>query len=132
MKGVTNHIYYTGGSKTVCVSHCLAALGIHPSSYNYTSSKNDRLAYKNVLRRFGYSVASRASELKVKKYGRTSYSALRGTLRKSSYGANDRFLVVVFQRHRSHLILLNGNGEVIMDTAPKMRWNVERVDIVKR
>ena len=57
------HIYYDGGTKTVCVSTVLSFFGIHPDEYHYTSSNKNITAYKNILRRKGYSVRSKKSDL---------------------------------------------------------------------
>jgi hypothetical protein len=136
MKGVAKRVDYKGGAKTVCVSACLAALGVSPEAYNYTSSKGNRYAWENVLRRFGYSVRSRATEFKVTKADRYSpklanLSDVRARLKKSKYTHNDRFLLTLEQSKCAHLILVDGNGEIIRDTAPKMRWKVSRITLVQ-
>jgi hypothetical protein len=136
MRGVSQHIRYSGGAKTVCVSSCLAALGVPPKAYTYTSSKRNRYAYENVLRRFGYSVRSRASEFKVIKADRyhrklANLSDVRRRLKASDYTSSDRFLLCLEQTTCAHLILLDGNGNTIRDTAPNKRWKVSRITLVQ-
>ena len=105
-----DHIYYNNGSKTVCVSTCLNYFGIPSDSYRYTSSEKNVYAYKNVLRRNEYSVCSRKSE-----FGCTTKRISLTTLTSA------------------HLIVLDGNGNTIIDTAPNSRWsNVRYISLVKK
>jgi hypothetical protein len=127
-----DHIYYNNGSKTVCVSTCLNYFGIPSDSYRYTSSEKNVYAYKNVLRRNEYSVCSRKSEFGCTTK-RISLTTLKTKLRKSSYGSTDKFIVSVTQRKSAHLIVLDGNGNTIIDTAPNSRWsNVRYISLVKK
>lgn len=127
-----NHIYYNSKStKTVCVTTCLNFFNIPIDSYKYTSSLKNKEAYKNVLRRNGYSVRSRNTEFKVKKGGIT-LTQLKRNIKLSHYTEKDLFIVYVFQSKTAHLIVLNGNGNTIIDTAPKCRWKVLKVSIVFR
>ena len=126
---LNDHIYHGKGYKTVCVSTCLDFFGIPFDGYSYTSSDKNMMAYKNVLRRFGWSVRSRKSEFKSMKY--PTLSKLRSTMKKSDYCDDQYFLVKVFQSRSAHLIVLNGNGETVIDTAPKKRWRVADVCIVE-
>ena len=125
-----DHVYYKSNSaKTVCVTTCLNFFNIPINSYKYTSSFKNKEAYKNVLRRNGYSVRSRNTELKVKKGGIT-LTQLKRNIKVSNYTENDLFIVYLFQSKTAHLIVLNGNGNTIIDTAPKCRWKVLKVSIV--
>jgi len=126
---LNEHIHTNGGHKTVCVSTCLSFFGIQPNQYHYTSSNGNRYAYKNVLRRFGYSVRSRNSMFKVKK--RPTMTGLKQMLRKSEYGASDYFVVIGRQCKSAHLMVLNGNAETLIDTAPNSRWKIEDIAIVE-
>lgn len=135
MKVVTRHIRHQGGSQTVCVSACLSYLGVDPATFHYTSSKRNRYAYENVLRRAGFGVRSRASEFKVKKADRyhgslANLSDVRARLKASDYTAKDRFLLCLEQTTCAHLILVDGNGKTLKDTAPNKRWKVSRISIV--
>ena len=124
---IKKHIEYSKGRKSVCVSSCLSYFGIEPYEYTYTSSKRNRYSYENVLRKFGYCVRSRASAFKVKKYNKSTLTQIRRNIAQSDYTVKDMFLVLVCQRKSAHLIVVNGSGEIIIDTAPKMRWRVETV-----
>lgn len=126
-----DHIKHTKGTKTVCVSTCLAYFDICPTTYNYTSSNKNRHTYLNVLRRNGYSVRSRKSEFKVKPF-RSSMTALINEIKASKYSASDHFIVCGVQTKKAHLMVVNGNGLVVIDTAPKRRWKVESVYIVEK
>jgi hypothetical protein len=128
---LTDHINYGSGTKTVCVSTCLNYLGIAPDQYNYTSSKTNCTAYENVLRKHGYAVRSRISEFKVKKF-RSTMTELKQAIRKSSYTQSDLFLVSGVQMKCAHLMILNGEGEVVIDTAPKKKWKIKSVRQVFR
>jgi hypothetical protein len=124
------HKRFTKGTKTVCVSACLKFFGISENEYHYTSSDKNRTAYINVLRKFGYSVRSKKSEFKASKF--PTMTELKKNMRKSNYGANDFFIVSGFQSKSAHLMVLNGNGETIIDTAPKKKWRVRLVSIVEK
>jgi len=125
--GLNAHIDHEAGRKTVCVSHCLAWFNINPSQYTYTSSNKNRTAYENVLRRFGWSVRSRMTEFKVRKNGSTTLTALRSSMRKSKYNSQHFFIVLVHQQKAAHLIVLDGRGETVVDTAKNKKWKVESV-----
>jgi hypothetical protein len=126
-----NHINLNGGSKTVCVSTCLSYLGISPDSYKYTSSKGNYKAYQNVIRRNGYSLRSKMTEFKVKK-ANTTMTQLKSNIRKSNYSDKDLFVVSGVQSKTAHLMILNGEGKTIIDTAPNSRWKIRSVSIVER
>ena len=123
---LSDHVKYGKGTKTVCVSACLSYLGISPDTYSYTSSDRNIEAYVGVLRRNGYAVRSRATEFKLKKYAST-LTEVRTNIKKSNYGKDDLFLISGIQRKKAHLMLFNGLGQVIIDTAPSMRWKVRSV-----
>ena len=123
---LSDHINYGSGMKTVCVSTCLNYLGIAPDQYNYTSSKSNTTAYENVLRKHGYAVRSRISEFKVKKF-RSTMTELKQAVRKSGYTKADLFLVSGVQLKCAHLMIMNGEGEIVIDTAPKKKWKIKSV-----
>ena len=57
---------------------------------------------------------------------------LRSNIKKSSYGVNDLFIVSGFQSKAAHLMVLNGKGDIIIDTAPNMKWRIRDVSIVEK
>jgi hypothetical protein len=127
---INDHIMYGKGTKTVCVSTCLNFFNIPFDAYHYTSSDRNIFTYKNVLRRFGYSVRSRKSEFKALKP--ITMTQLKRNIRRSEYNENDLFIVSGFQSKLAHLMVLNGNAEMIIDTAPNMKWRVRGVSIVEQ
>lgn len=128
---INEHVNYSGGTKTVCVSTCLNYFGISPDKYTYTSSNRNMFAYENVLRKFGYNVRSRATEFNVKSRI-TTMTELRNTLKRSKYNKNDMFIVFGIQAKVSHLMVLNGNGEIVIDTSPKSKWKILNIkEIIK-
>jgi len=127
-----NHVRTAKGMKTVCVSTCLNFLGISADTYKYTSTKTDRMAYKGVMRRKGLSVRSRKSELKVGgKNGCPTMTTVKSNLRKSDYGRNDLFMVIGYQKTCAHMMILNGEGNTVIDTAPGKKWRIEDVSIIE-
>lgn len=129
LKGHITH--KSGAKKTVCVSSCLSFFGIKPEWYSYTSSGKTINSYEGVMRRFGYGLRSRKSELKVK-IGSTTMTQLRKALKASKYTRNDFFLVSGVQTKKAHLMVLNGLGETVIDTAQGMKWKIRSVKQVIR
>lgn len=128
---LTNHIYYKNGSvKSVCVSTVLNFFGVSPSEYNYTSSNKNRHVYESILRRFGYSVSSVNSYIGLKK-SKSTLGEVRRSVKKFAKSKGHYFLVVCEQKKTAHLVLINGAGEIVIDTAPTRRWKVSSVKRVK-
>ena len=125
-----DHIKHGKGSKTVCVTTCLNFFNIPFDAYHYTSSDKDIFTYKNVLRRFGWSVRSKKSEFKALKS--ITMTQLRINMKKSIYGNGDYFIVSGCQSKKAHLMVLNGNGETVIDTAEGMKWRIRGVSIVEK
>ena len=128
-KAIDDHVRHTRGSKTVCVSTCLNYLGIPLDSYHYTSSNKNRDAWKNVLRKHGYSIRSRMSEIRTSK-ARTTMTELKRRLKASPYTSSDRFVVEGIQAKKAHLMILDGNGEPIIDTAVGRRWKINGISLI--
>ena len=82
------------------------------------------------MRKFGYSVRSRKSEFKALKF--PTMTSLRREMKRSKYTADDKFIVEGYQTKSAHLMVLNGEGETIIDTAKGMKWRICRVSIVER
>ena len=125
-----DHVNHNKGTKTVCVTTCLNFFNIPMDGYTYTSSNKNVHAYINVLRKFGYSVRSRKSEFKASKF--PTMTELKKNMRKSNYTENDFFVVSGFQAKMAHLMVLDGNGKTIIDTAPKSKWRIRTVSIVEK
>ena len=131
--GVSEHRYYKNGSgKTVCTSHVLGALGIHPDSYHYSGTSEQ---YQRVLRRGGYAVRSRVSH--TKKAG--TVGQLRKLIKERAEKWGDPECVkytvhVVHGNGQGHLILLGRDGRTLVDTATmkKDRRRVLKVQAVWR
>ena len=125
-----NHINHSKGTKTVCVTTCLNFFNIPFDAYHYTSSDRDIFTYKNVLRRFGWSVRSKKSEYKALKS--ITMTQLRRNMKNSIYTVSDFFIVSGYQSRKAHLMVLNGNGETVIDTAEGMKWRICAVSIVEK
>jgi hypothetical protein len=126
---INNHLRYGKGSKTVCVSTCLSFLGIDFNSYHYTSSDKTIRSWEGVIRRNGYALRSRFSEL-CKDGISTTMTSLKKNIKKKSYTKDDLFIVSGYQRNSAHLMILNGLGEVVIDTAPGKKWRIRSVKLV--
>lgn len=113
-----DHITHASGrGKTVCVTACLTALGVPFDSYHYTGSAYDNVR-ESILRRNGYAVRSRLSAVG----GMISIGAARKKIKQLRDPAGTRYLVVVSTGKRAtHAMLLDADGETIVDTAPRKR-----------
>ncbi len=110
-----DHIYYKSGkAKTVCVTAVLTALGVPFDSFQVTGSvqKPNSLA---ILRKAGFAVRSRKSKMPKK--------ATIGACRKAISKLNESafYVVTVWGSNYCHLMLLDSNGQTIVDTAPRKR-----------
>ena len=125
-----DHINHNKGTKTVCVTTCLNFFNVPFDAYHSTSSDKNLHTYINVLRRFGWSVRSKKSEFKALKF--ITMTELRRNMKKSKYTENDFFIVAGYQRKEGHLMVLNGNGDKVIDTAEGKKWRIGLVSIVER
>lgn len=108
------HIIRKSGSwKTVCVSTVLNAIGITLDAYHSTSTVKNVNAYENVIRRHGYALRSRKS------YMGTCETV--GSIRDKIKKLNDPVGTVYLIRLKDHVLLLNSNGETIVDTDKRVR-----------
>lgn len=111
MRGVRNHEYFFNGrGRTVCTSACLAHLGIPPEKYNYSSKWGDM---ERIMRNNGYAVRSRRSKV--------PSGTTVGGARKYLAKLNDPPGTVYYVSVPGHAMLLDGDGETIVDTAPRRR-----------
>lgn len=123
---LNDHITHASGrAKNVCTSAVLGHFGIGTSEYHYAE---DADTVKGVLRRKGYSVRSRKSEMKVRPG--TTIGQLRKAIRKADGSVHTRYYVGVV----GHAMVLNGKGETVVDTAPRKRdvRKVRHISIVER
>lgn len=125
-KHFNDHITYKTGIKTVCVATCLSFFGIHPDEYHYTSSAKNTWLFIDILRRKGFSVKSKMSELSLK-YWKTTTTDARKALKKSKYSQDDFFLFIGRRKTYAHAIVLDGNGNTIIDTSPSSRMKTSKI-----
>ncbi len=112
---VNAHIYYDrkrGQAKTVCTSHVLAAFGICSSSYHYSGQFAQRAA---ILRRNGYAVRSRMSKMGKRK----TVGVARTRIPTMGDPPGTRYELVLVYGDSRHAILLDQQGETIVDTDPR-------------
>lgn len=106
----------SGEVKSVCVSACLAALGVPLGNYHYTGSLFNQQR-EAILRRHGYAVRSRMSAL-------GKYCTV-GQARTKIKGFDDprgtRYLICVNGYGYCHALLLDSEGKTVVDTAPRKR-----------
>ena len=116
MNGLTKHICYnnkSGTAKTICSSHVLAYLGRPTSTYHYSSSISNIVG---VLRRVGgYAVRSRDSVCGSKKL--PSVGSIRKLIKSGKMNDPKKTHYAVFVS--GHILLLNENGETVVDTDPR-------------
>jgi hypothetical protein len=110
-----DHINYESGkAKTVCVTACLTALGVPFDSFKVTGTlaKPNKLA---ILRGTGYNVRSRKSKM--------PKGLTIGACRKAIDRLDEEaiYLVTVNGSGYCHSMLLDSNGQTIVDTAPRRR-----------
>ena len=113
---LADHVRTGGGNfNGVCVSACLSYLGIKPNQYKFTWSKrtgNDSALA--IMRRFGYAVRSRKTAFKKA----TTVSALKKAI-KGYTDLSDN--VYYYVGVKGHVLLLDSNGNVLVDTDPRQR-----------
>ena len=120
---LTAHLTHASGRmKTVCTSAVLAHFGIAPSAYKYAGEIG---TVNRIVNRHGFSVRSRRSKLPK----RCSIGQARQAIRKFSGDASERFYVGV----PGHAMVLNGQGETVVDTDPRTRdrRQVTRIFVVE-
>ncbi|REK56925.1 MAG: hypothetical protein DWQ49_09460 [Bacteroidetes bacterium] len=113
MSVLSQHIKRKHSWKTVCVSECLHNIGISIDSFYSTWTRKNPSAWKGVIRRNGFALRSRLSLMGK----RPTVGSVRSKVAKLSDGPNTKYIVVV----DGHMLLLNSNGETIVDTSPRKR-----------
>jgi len=101
-------IHSSGKRKTVCTSAVLAYFDIAPCQYRYAYKREQT---EGVLRRHGWHVRSRRSQFPRK--------CTVGQLRAGLAKLNENCVYYVSVPH--HAMLLDGQGNTIVDTAPRKR-----------
>ena len=124
-RGVSEHRWFPSRQgrdqgKTVCTSAVLAAFDIDACQYNYSGHLDQRL---NVLRKFGWSARSRNSKLRKNE----SVGAARKLIAQHKWGdpPGTRYMI----RVQGHALLLDYDGNTIVDTAPRQRDRRKVLDI---
>ena len=121
-RGVSEHRWFQGGKqgKTVCTSAVLAAFGIDACEYHYSGYLDQRL---NILRKFGWSARSRNSKLRKNE----SVGAARKLIAQHKWGdpPGTRYMI----RVKGHALLLDYDGNTIVDTDPRLRDRRKVLDI---
>lgn len=115
---LNDHIKHKSGEvKTVCVTACLTALGVPLDGFHYTGSVSDNRR-ESILRRHGYAVRSRMSKLGKNPTTGTARKAIR---EKMDDPKGTMYLVIVYSRSGawSHAILLDQDGNTVVDTDPR-------------
>jgi hypothetical protein len=119
-RGVSEHRWFPGGQgKTVCTSAVLAAFGIDACQYHYSGYLEQRLS---VLRKHGWAARSRNSKLPKKP---PSVSAVGKLIARHKWGdpPGTRYMI----RVKGHALLLDYNGNTIVDTAPRYHGDRRKV-----
>jgi len=112
------HIRHASGKpKTVCMTACLTALGVPVENFHYTGSIGNS-KHEAILRRHGYAVRSRKSKLpktatmgKVREAIKNRMSDPIGTF----------YFVILWSDSYCHAILLDDDGNTVVDTDPRKR-----------
>ena len=122
---LSDHIFRDSGScKTVCVTAAITSFGVPVDAFNSTSTKKNVNAYEGVLRRNGFALRSRKSSV--------GKNPTVGGIRKRLQGLGDpegtRYLIMVW----GHVLVLDRDGNTIVDTAPRRadRRKVVRIHAV--
>ena len=111
---LSTHIRRPSGScKTVCVTACLTALGIPVDAFQSTSTTKNVTAYHGVIRRHGFALRSRKSSI--------PRGASVGRARRAIASFNDPVGTVYIVRVRGHLLLVDSQGQTIVDTDSRTR-----------
>ena len=118
-------IHASGRKKTVCTSAVIGYFGIPSSTYHYSGHSEDLI---RILNRNGWSVRSRKSHLGVKPRS-SSYPTLNQARRSiRELGESGHYALTVTKGKQRHLILLDSQADVIVDTAESMTAKGCRVE----
>ncbi len=110
-----DHIKHPSGKmKTVCVTACLTAIGVPFESFQVTGTLQNP-NYLSLINKVGYCARSRKSKM--------PKGLTIGACRKAikNLGENAVYFVVVNGNGYCHAMLIDNNGETIVDTAPRKK-----------
>jgi hypothetical protein len=121
------HIRRPSGSvKTICVTSVLSKLGIPLHAYHSTGTPGNAQAYEGVIRRNGFALRSRMSSV--------PKGASVGAARKHivKINANDPPGTMYIVQVRGHLLLIDCQGNTLVDTDPRKadRRTIRRIHAV--
>ena len=112
-----DHIQHaqSGRRKTICVTAVLTALGVPASGFHYTGTLADNRRVQ-ILNRHGFSCRSRLSAIG----GRgTTIGKARKKIASLGDAPGTMYMVAVKTSKTAHLMLLDSNGQTVVDTAPR-------------
>ena len=107
-----HHTHKSGEKKTVCVTAVLTSIGVPHDTFHYTGRIADGRR-ESILRRHGFAARSRMSRLP------RGCSVGRARERIASW--DDPPGTVYMVTVRQHLLLLDENGQTLVDTDPRVR-----------
>jgi hypothetical protein len=110
-----NHITHNSGeTKSVCATAVLTAIGVPVDGFKYTGCVADgrRTA---ILNRHGFTCRSRMSKI-----GKNAtIGQARKKISKLDDSSSTRYMVSIACGGQTHLMLLDKNGETLVDTDPR-------------
>lgn len=112
---MNDHIVHASGKmKTVCVTACLTTIGVPFNSFQITGSIITG-HYLKILNKFGFSARSRKSRMPKS----LSIGACRKAIKK--IGEDVVYFAVVKGSSYCHAILIDNEGNTIVDTSPRQK-----------
>ena len=114
----TNTIHH----KTPCATSILAFFGVEGVTWNDRTKKN---VWADTLRRAGFSVRSRTSKLNKKEQ---TVCAARSKIAKIATDEKD--IIAFIACIKGHVLVIDRNGQTVVDTAPRKRDKRQIVRLV--
>lgn len=105
--------FASGLKKTICTAAILKSFGVGHDEYHYW---HDAITINKVLLGRGYRVESRKSALNITS-SQTTIGTVRESLKDLDGDKSNRYHVGVI----GHSVVLNGDGQIIVDTDPGTR-----------
>jgi hypothetical protein len=111
------HIKTNVGMKTVCVTTCLTFLGVPVDSYEYTHIYGKGEQWTQLLEANGYELTD------IRKGRMMSVTEARKMITSSGkYGPKDYFVISACRSRDAHLMVLDGRGRYLINTAKGARF----------